>query len=262
MSEKGIVYIVTNKAMPNLIKIGITQNNIKSRLNSLSNTSVPYPFDCEYACEIDDYETVEKILHTAFQDFRVNPNREFFEMDKSRVIPLLEHFCIRDITDEIDTEINESFEEMSNEKENKELTNTQKIRLEFWNELKKYIKDNGESNIKLQKSFPDHWTTVHCGSTKADINFILLLKESKITIDIIIYDKSIYGKIIGDKKSFENYIGLKFNYRENTSRSNKDRSAIRNELELDIKNKENWTKAFEYFKTYGEKVINTMKNYI
>jgi activator of 2-hydroxyglutaryl-CoA dehydratase len=262
MGEKGIVYIVTNKAMPDLIKIGITKDNIKSRLNSLSNTSVPYPFDCEYACEIDDYETVEKILHTAFQDFRVNPNREFFKMDKSRVIPLLEHFCISDITDEIDTEINESFEETNIEQENKELTNTQKIRLGFWNELKKYIKDNGESNIKLQKAFPDHWTEVHCGSTRAHVSFVLLLQKNKIATEIIIKDKTIYKKIIEEKKNFENYVGLKFNYREDTSRTGRDRSAIRNEMELDIQNKENWNKAFEYFKTYGEKIINVMKNYI
>jgi hypothetical protein len=262
MSEKGIVYIVANKAMPNLIKIGITKDNMKGRLNSLSNTSVPYAFDCEYACEIDDYEAVEKILHTAFQDFRVNPNREFFKMDKSRVIPLLEHFCIRDITDEIDAEINESFEETNSEPENNKLTSTQKIRFEFWNELKKYIRDNGESNIKLQKPFPDHWTVVHCGSTKTHILFVLLVRESKIAIDIIICDKIIYSKIIDDKKNFENYIGLKFNYRENTSRTGKDRSTIRNEKELNVGNKDSWNEAFQFFKIYGEKTIGIMKNYI
>jgi hypothetical protein len=262
MADKGIVYIVTNRAMPGILKIGITKDNMKSRLNSLSNTSVPYSFDCEYACEIDDYEAVEKILHTTFQDFRVNPNREFFNVDKSRVIPLLEHFCIRDITDEINTEINENFEEISNEQEDRELTKTQKIRFEFWNEFKKFIKENGESNINLQKAFPDHWTTVHCGSTKAHLNFILLIRENGIALDIMVFDHVIYEKIIKDKKNFENYIGLKFTYRENTSRTGKDRSVIRNEMKLDIKIKENRDEAFKYFKMYGEKIISIMKNYI
>lgn len=50
-SANGIVYVLTNSAMPGLTKIGMTtQEGVTSRLNQLYTTGVPVPFDCAYAC--------------------------------------------------------------------------------------------------------------------------------------------------------------------------------------------------------------------
>jgi hypothetical protein len=50
----GIVYILTNPVMPGLVKIGQTTNEISNRLNDLNTTGVPLPFECKFACEVDD----------------------------------------------------------------------------------------------------------------------------------------------------------------------------------------------------------------
>ena len=71
------VYILTNESMPDIIKIGIT-DNLSRRLRDLDNTSTPLPFECFYALEVEDAQSIEKLLHEAFDDKRVRQNREFF----------------------------------------------------------------------------------------------------------------------------------------------------------------------------------------
>ncbi len=90
----GIVYALTNPAMPGLVKIGMTTNPVEMRKKQLylGCTGVPLPFECAYACKVNDYRKVEKNLHIAFAPDRINPNREFFKVDIERVIAILELF--------------------------------------------------------------------------------------------------------------------------------------------------------------------------
>ena len=95
MSE--IVYVFANEAMPNLIKIGRTsRGEIQQRLDELynSHTGVPVPFTCLCRVEVNDAELVEKALHTAFKDDRINPRREFFKTPPYKIIALLRAFAI------------------------------------------------------------------------------------------------------------------------------------------------------------------------
>ncbi len=91
MSDKGIVYILSNSAMPDIIKIGITtRDDLSQRMQELYTTSVPVPFECVYACRVENCRKVESVLHNAFDTDRVNPQREFFKTDPDRVIPILQ----------------------------------------------------------------------------------------------------------------------------------------------------------------------------
>ena len=81
----GIVYVLTNAAIDGYVKIGKT-TNLEQRLRSLDNTSVPLPFRCVYAVEVDDESEVERLLHQTFADHRTRSTREFFEVDPQRVI--------------------------------------------------------------------------------------------------------------------------------------------------------------------------------
>lgn len=101
--ENGIVYVLSNPAMPGIYKIGITgREELRARLRELySCTSIPVPFECEYARRIDNYKQVEKALHTAFRTERVNPDREFFRTEPDRVRALLELFDGEDVTPEV-----------------------------------------------------------------------------------------------------------------------------------------------------------------
>ena len=90
MSETtGIIYILTNEAMPGLIKIGKTKN-IKERLQKLDTTGVPLPFKLHYAIEVEDYEQKEKFLHRGLSKFRVRTNREFFKFEPEDAMALLQ----------------------------------------------------------------------------------------------------------------------------------------------------------------------------
>ena len=105
--ENGIVYVLSNPAMPGLYKIGITgREELRARLRELyANTSIPVPFECEYARRIDNYKQVEKALHTAFRTERVNPEREFFRTEPDRVRAVLELFPGEDVTPEVRRDI-------------------------------------------------------------------------------------------------------------------------------------------------------------
>ena len=97
----NIVYVLTNAAMPGIVKIGMTERPyVQQRMNELYSTGVPLPFECVIARRIDDREAseIETALHTAFGPDRVNPSREFFEIDIERVRAILQVMPGEDVT--------------------------------------------------------------------------------------------------------------------------------------------------------------------
>lgn len=82
-----IVYVLTNEAMPGLVKIGLTTDSVEARLTNLSShTGVPLPFECYFAAEVKDAVRIEKTLHQLFGEFRINPKREFFRLDPEKIV--------------------------------------------------------------------------------------------------------------------------------------------------------------------------------
>ena len=101
-----IVYVLTNPAMPGLVKIGkTTQSEVDGRMRQLYGTGVPVPFDCAFACQVKDAHEVEKALHFAFGNTRVNPNREFFKIEAERVISVLRLLKVEEVTEEFENKI-------------------------------------------------------------------------------------------------------------------------------------------------------------
>ena len=94
----GIVYVLTNAAMPGLIKIGKTSGDVADRIRQLDRTETPLPFECFYAAEVADAEKVEKAIHEAFGDHRVRKNREFFKLSPDRPKAIIELLCIKNVT--------------------------------------------------------------------------------------------------------------------------------------------------------------------
>jgi hypothetical protein len=88
--------------MPRLVTIGHTiQDDIKLRLNQLYSTGVPFPFQVEYAARVPNPEEVANALHQAFGPNRVNPKRQFFDIDPSQAIAILKLLHVEDATREI-----------------------------------------------------------------------------------------------------------------------------------------------------------------
>lgn len=89
----SIVYVLTNEAMPGIIKIGRTSGDSpQARMNQLYSPGVPLPFECAFAIKTDDEAgtELEKALHRAFVENRLNPSREFFWMDAECAKAILE----------------------------------------------------------------------------------------------------------------------------------------------------------------------------
>ena len=97
MSE-GTVYVLTNPAMPGMVKIGKTTRDVTHRLKDLYSTGVPLPFECEYAALVNDVDKTEKVFHKTFYQSRVNPKREFFNIKPLQAIDLLKLMAIQDVT--------------------------------------------------------------------------------------------------------------------------------------------------------------------
>ena len=95
----NIIYILINESMPGYVKIGRTNDNLEQRVRDLSaSTSVPLPFTVFYACRVKDAIFVEHQLHDAFDNNRVNPKREFFQIAPERVVAALKLAEVENIT--------------------------------------------------------------------------------------------------------------------------------------------------------------------
>ncbi|PRD64845.1 hypothetical protein C6P64_12365 [Malikia granosa] len=98
----GIIYVLTNEAMPGLVKIGLTTDSVESRIANLSGTSgVPLPFECHFAAQIPEavnLAKLEKTLHQLFADHRINPKREFFKVEPEKVVLALSIGGFKEVT--------------------------------------------------------------------------------------------------------------------------------------------------------------------
>jgi len=101
----GIVYVLTNPAMPGLVKIGKTsRGSVDARLSELYTTGVPVPFECSFAGRIEDESKIERAFHTAFGPYRINSKREFFQIEPEQAIALLELMVVEDVTPQLQAE--------------------------------------------------------------------------------------------------------------------------------------------------------------
>lgn len=137
-SDKGIIYILINEAMPGYIKIGKTTTSVEQRILELSRTSaVPVPFECYYAARVDRMSDAERALHTAFGDFRKNPRREFFTISPERVVAILKLLEVEDVTPspDVGVENKEDAEAIENARERRAAFNFKMVNIPAGSEL-------------------------------------------------------------------------------------------------------------------------------
>jgi len=92
-----IIYILTNEAMPEYVKIGFTHGNVEDRIRQLDRTGVPLPFEIYYAGIVENAEKDEKWLHSIFGDRRARDNREFFKMNPEYAVLALKRVIIEEV---------------------------------------------------------------------------------------------------------------------------------------------------------------------
>lgn len=108
------VYILTNPAMPDLIKIGFTAGDAADRAAQISQgTGVPAPFAVEWFIETTTAESaysVERAAHRALTDHRINNNREFFKITVAQAAGKIEDLAYQ-LQATADSAIRHAYEE-------------------------------------------------------------------------------------------------------------------------------------------------------
>lgn len=93
----GFIYILSNKSMPGMVKIGRTKNLPEKRAQELSASSgVPVPFHVEWSQPVRNHEECEKKIHDALRQYRLSTNREFFQLPVGRCIGLIQNLISGD----------------------------------------------------------------------------------------------------------------------------------------------------------------------
>jgi hypothetical protein len=85
---KDIVYIMSNPSLQGMVKIGYTSKEIEVRRGILSKaTGVPTPFKVEYIYRLQGRGMeLEREIHSYLKEFRLNNEREFFEIGLKQAI--------------------------------------------------------------------------------------------------------------------------------------------------------------------------------
>ncbi|NLR58202.1 GIY-YIG nuclease family protein [Chitinophaga polysaccharea] len=76
----GFVYVLTNKIMPGIVKIGITASPEEDRPISLFTMGMPDAFEVVFRAITSHPAELEKRVHEQLKEKRYRPNREFFEV--------------------------------------------------------------------------------------------------------------------------------------------------------------------------------------
>lgn len=93
--SKGYVYVLSNEAMPGVVKIGKTSRRVEQRAKELHTSGVPRPFTVEFQILSPDCGELEKMAHLCMSALRVDNDREFFEISAADA-----RACLEELLDE------------------------------------------------------------------------------------------------------------------------------------------------------------------
>ena len=87
----GWVYAFESPSMPGMVKIGATDRDPEERLHDANESDTwrpPEAYRIAWSVEVDAPFLVEKRIHSAFAELRINPRREFFRITADEARPL------------------------------------------------------------------------------------------------------------------------------------------------------------------------------
>jgi len=81
---RGWVYIIINRAMPGLLKVGYSHRDPVARAGELDGSGMPHPYVVAFDVLVHGPETLEKEIHAALSDRR--EGKEWFRIEPSEVV--------------------------------------------------------------------------------------------------------------------------------------------------------------------------------
>jgi len=96
LTKAGHIYVISNIGSfgEGVYKVGMTRRlEPLDRIRELGDASVPFPFDVHMMISCDDAPSLENALHRELHKQRinrVNPRKEFFNVDLARIVQIVE----------------------------------------------------------------------------------------------------------------------------------------------------------------------------
>ncbi len=86
----GFVYVLSNKCMPGLVKIGFSTREVEARVAELNaSTSIPEPFKIEAFFPVERPLEQEAAVHAKIAGLRHAQNREFFRLNVDEAVAVV-----------------------------------------------------------------------------------------------------------------------------------------------------------------------------
>jgi len=73
---RGWIYIITNKAMPGLVKVGFSMKDPEIRARELGGTGLPHEYVVDYEVLVEEPQTIEQAVHRRLGEYR--ESKEWF----------------------------------------------------------------------------------------------------------------------------------------------------------------------------------------
>src|SRR5215831_156233 len=139
------------------------------------------------------------------------------------------------------------------------LTQTKVKQLEFWNGLKEYAKKIN-SELRFQKSSPQHWLNQSIGSRDAHIALTINSREHLFGVELYISDnKELYNRLYAQKDKIERELGEKLEWMELPG---KKASRIKLSYGGNFENQSEWESHFDWLIQTAEKFRRVFPKYI
>lgn len=90
------IYILTNRSLPGLVKIGRTDRSVAERVRELSaHTGVPTEFTIFREFRVSNSVSIERAVHVRLGEYRLSENREFFSLEPETAAEVIEEIVGR-----------------------------------------------------------------------------------------------------------------------------------------------------------------------
>jgi hypothetical protein len=147
---KGWVYIITNKAMPDLIKVGFSTKDPELRAREFGGTHSPHPYIVEYEVLVNNPYKYEQLAHKELESYR--ENKEWFRCGLEQGISAIRDVIGTELINEDIKHINrQEIEESIKQKEReekKERENAKRIQEE---KIKEWERKRSEGKKRIEE---------------------------------------------------------------------------------------------------------------
>ena len=134
------------------------------------------------------------------------------------------------------------------------MTDTKLLQLKFWDSFKQYA-ENKQLNLRLRKTYPQHWYDLSFGRTDCHISLTINSQKKELACEIYIPNsKETFEQFYNNKEEIDEQIkGLEW-----MELPTKKASRIKKKMKGDFKKEEKWE---EYFEWLGKTAIEFQETF-